>query len=136
LGYILGYFFKSIWSPWTRLFKLLNSSLSAHQLIKTGGVVSKEGWGEAKHLRRGKNNNGIFMARPRIYLFIPALLVDRVARLFSFLSLFKKLPPYTPAGFDLTTHNSASGYDTTRPRRQGKPDQIVFFWQCFRKWKK
>jgi hypothetical protein len=29
------------------------------------------------------------------------------------------LPLYTPAGFDLTTHNSAGGDDTFRPRRQG-----------------
>jgi hypothetical protein len=27
------------------------------------------------------------------------------------------LPPYTLAGFDLTTHNSADRDDTTRPRR-------------------
>jgi hypothetical protein len=30
-----------------------------------------------------------------------------------------KQPTYTPAGFDLTTHNSAGGDDTTRPRRNG-----------------
>jgi hypothetical protein len=27
---------------------------------------------------------------------------------------------YTPAGFDLATHSSAGGSDTTRPYRQGK----------------
>jgi hypothetical protein len=32
---------------------------------------------------------------------------------------FLKIPPYTPAGFDLTAHNSEGGDDTTRPRRQG-----------------
>jgi hypothetical protein len=25
----------------------------------------------------------------------------------------KKLPPYTPVGFDLTTHNSTGGHDST-----------------------
>jgi hypothetical protein len=33
-------------------------------------------------------------------------------------SPLKKLPPYTPAGFDLT---NASEDETTRPRRQGAP---------------
>jgi hypothetical protein len=33
--------------------------------------------------------------------------------------LFLKLLPYTMTGFDLTTHNSDSGNDTTRPLRQG-----------------
>jgi hypothetical protein len=32
-----------------------------------------------------------------------------------------KLPPFTPAGFDPTTHSSAGGGDTARPRRQGMP---------------
>jgi hypothetical protein len=33
--------------------------------------------------------------------------------------LTKKLPTHTPAGFDLTAHNSAGVDDATRPRRQG-----------------
>jgi hypothetical protein len=33
--------------------------------------------------------------------------------------LIKKLPPYTPAGFDLTTHNSAGGDGAPRPCLQG-----------------
>jgi hypothetical protein len=33
--------------------------------------------------------------------------------------LIKNLPPYTLAGFDLTTHNSEGGDYTTRSRRQG-----------------
>jgi hypothetical protein len=36
-----------------------------------------------------------------------------------FFFLFLKLPPYTLAGFDLTTHTSAGGDDTTRPHRHG-----------------
>jgi hypothetical protein len=32
---------------------------------------------------------------------------------------FKKLPPYTPAGFVLTTQNSEGGDETTRPLRKG-----------------
>jgi hypothetical protein len=31
---------------------------------------------------------------------------------------FLNLPPHTQAGFELTTHNSAGGDDTTRPRLQ------------------
>jgi hypothetical protein len=34
----------------------------------------------------------------------------------------KKLPSFTQAGFDLTTHNFADGNDTTGPRRQGRCD--------------
>jgi hypothetical protein len=34
------------------------------------------------------------------------------------LAMFLKLPPYTLAGFDLTTHSSASRDDTTKPRRR------------------
>jgi hypothetical protein len=36
----------------------------------------------------------------------------------SFFPYFSKLPPYTQAGFDLTTRNSAGEDDTTRPHRQ------------------
>jgi hypothetical protein len=31
----------------------------------------------------------------------------------------KKLPPYTPAGFDLTKHNSAGIEDNIRPHSRG-----------------
>jgi hypothetical protein len=33
---------------------------------------------------------------------------------------FLKLLPYALSGFDLSTHNSVGGGDTTRPRHQGK----------------
>jgi hypothetical protein len=37
-----------------------------------------------------------------------------------------KLPPYTLAGFDLTTHDSASKDVTTRPRHQGMEEIRAF----------
>jgi hypothetical protein len=64
---------------------------------------------------------------------------------------YLKLPPYTLAGFDLTTHNSAGGDDTTRPRRHSnfwqlnigdfiKPNFVIYIWiyietiaKCFAK---
>jgi hypothetical protein len=40
--------------------------------------------------------------------------------------LFKKLPPYTPAGFNLTTHNSVAGVDSAKPCRQGISGLLSF----------
>jgi hypothetical protein len=55
----------------------------------------------------------------------------------SFVRVFPlKLQPYTASGFDLTTHNSAGGDDTTRPRRQGpeQGDQIGRLFTLHRLW--
>jgi hypothetical protein len=45
--------------------------------------------------------------------------------------IFFKLPPYTPAGFYLTTHNSAGGDDATRPRRKGQ-NLLIFLLLCLK----
>jgi hypothetical protein len=47
----------------------------------------------------------------------------------TFYVLFKKLPSYSVAGFDLTAHHSSSLLerdDTTRPHRQGESAQVSF----------
>jgi hypothetical protein len=50
-----------------------------------------------------------------IRIFITIVVVIRIL-----ISVFvNKLPPYTPAGFDFTTHNPAGRDDTTRLRYHG-----------------